>query len=195
MMWNLLRTATLFTLTLTMLTGVMYPLLITGVAQLVFTQPANGSLVMKGDMVIGSELIGQFFHSSGYFWGRPSATAPRPYDGSSSSASQLSLSNPALTHRMDEHITLLQQHHHQAGSVPVDLLTTSASGLDPHISPEAAYWQVQRVATARHLSAQVVYDLVTTRVEGPTWGILGEPRVNVLLLNLALDQISPPRAP
>lgn len=188
-MMNVLRPALVLFVVLTALTGAVYPLAVTAVAQVVFPRQANGSKVFHNGQPVGSELIGQHFTDSRYFWGRPSATAAVPYDGASSSGSNLGPTNPDLiknvTTRLDE---LRKAHPDQTEPPPVDLVTASASGLDPHISPAAAEYQVMRVAKARGLDVDHVRQLIQRCTEPRTLGILGEPRVNVLLLNLALDQ-------
>jgi K+-transporting ATPase ATPase C chain len=183
-----LRVALLLFLVFTVLTGLVYPLLVTGIAQVVFPHQANGSLAMQGGKAVGSELIGQPFSDPRYFWGRPSATAPFPYNAAASTGSNLGPTNPDLTKRVAADVARLQAGHPANEKVPVDLVTTSASGLDPHISPAAAYWQVDRVAAARKLDPGAVRRLVDAHVEGRQLGVLGEPRVNVLLLNLDLEK-------
>jgi potassium-transporting ATPase KdpC subunit len=180
---------TLFAL-LTLLTGVVYPLLVTLVAQGVFPHRANGSLVERGGRPAGSELIGQPFDKRWYFWGRPSATTPAPYNAASSTGSNLGPTNPDQLKAVKERVEAIRQAHPEKGDarVPVDLVTASASGLDPHISPAAAEYQVARVAKARGWSEDRVRQLVAAHTEGRTFGLLGEPRVNVLRLNLALDE-------
>jgi len=183
-----LRIAFLLFLVFTVLTGLVYPLLVTGIAQTVFPHQANGSLIVQGDKAVGSELIGQPFSDPRYFWGRPSATTPYPYNAANSGGSNLGPTNPDLIKRVSADVARVRAGHPATGQVPVDLVTTSASGLDPHISPAAAYWQVERVAAARKLDPGAVRRLVDEHVEGRTFGVLGEPRVNVLLLNLALEK-------
>lgn len=173
----------------TLLTGIVYPLAVTFSAQLLFPDQANGSLLGTKEQPLGSELIGQAFSSPEYFWGRPSATSPTPYNAGSSSGSNQGPTNPALIAAVKARIKALHDadtSHREA--IPVDLVTASASGLDPHISPAAAKYQISRVAMARHLSPNSVSDLVDRYTEGRQWRVLGEPRVNVLELNLALDQ-------
>lgn len=175
---------------LTLLTGVLYPLVVTIIAQGVFSAQANGSLIHVNGKAVGSELIGQHFTDQRYFWGRPSATSP-PYDSSFSTGSNLGPTNPELIKLVKERIDIMRKSHpDQAGAVPADLVTTSGSGLDPHISPAAAEFQASRVAKVRGLSIDDIRRLIASYTEGQTFGVLGEPRVNVLLLNLALDQIS-----
>ncbi len=183
-----LRTAVCLFCLLTLLTGVVYPLAITLIAQGAFPHQANGSAIERQGQPIGSELIGQPFDDPRYFWGRPSATEKVPYNAASSSGSNLGPSNPELLKGVKERVEALRQAHpDQTGPVPVDLVTASASGLDPHISPAAAEFQVARVAKARGISDERVRELVTAHTDGRTFGILGEPRVHVLKLNLALD--------
>jgi len=173
---------------LTLVTGVVYPLLVTGVAQVLLPGPANGSLVVVDERVVGSALIGQPFADPGYFWGRLSATSPSPYNAAASSGSNLGPLNEALVENARARVDALRQADPDNGApVPVDLVTASGSGLDPHISPAAANFQVDRVARARSLPAAIVAELVVEHTEGRQFGILGEPRVNVLALNLALD--------
>ncbi|TAK64269.1 MAG: potassium-transporting ATPase subunit KdpC [Methylobacter sp.] len=184
-----IKPALLMLLFFTVLTGIVYPLAVTLFAQTLFPNQANGSLLGSDDQPLGSELIGQAFTRSEYFWGRPSATSPAPYNGGASSGSNQGPINPALTDAVQARIKALRDAdpgHSEA--VPVDLVTASASGLDPHISPAAAAYQVSRVALARHMPVDSVHELVDCYTEARQWGVLGEPRVNVLKLNLALDQ-------
>ena len=191
-MRTLIRPAIVLFLVLTAITGLIYPLVVTGVAQVLFPQQANGSLIVKNGQAVGSQLIGQPFDDPKYFWGRPSATGPFPYNAAASSGSNLGPSNPALTDavkaRMD---TLKAADPANAQPIPVDLVTSSASGLDPHISPAAADYQVARVAHTRGLDESAVRQLVAQYTQGRDLGVLGEPRVNVLELNLALDALKP----
>jgi len=174
---------------LSALTGIVYPLAITGVSQLAFPRTANGSLIESGGKVAGSELIGQSFDDPKYFWGRPSATSPQPYNAGASSGSNLGPRNPVLADAVSGRIKALRDADpEQKASVPVDLVTASASGLDPDVSIAGAEYQVHRVAKARGLSEGTVRSLVGRSTKGRTFGILGEPRVNVLQLNLALDR-------
>ncbi len=179
-------------LMLTIMTGIVYPLLVTGIAQLVFPGKANGSLIHNDRGTAGSELIGQHFDDPKYFWGRPSATPDFPYNSSSSSGSNLGPSNPALVDAVKTRAEALRKADPENRSaIPLDLVTSSASGLDPHISPAAALYQVSRVARARGVSEEPVRRLVEQFTEPRQWGFLGEPRVNVLMLNLALDHLGP----
>ena len=174
----------------TLLTGVLYPLVITGIAQVIFSHQANGSLIVKNGQVVGSNLIGQAFDDPRYFWGRLSATLPYPYNAAASTGSNLGPTNPALTEEVEVRIAALKAADPTNNSpIPVDLVTSSGSGLDPNISVAAALYQVQRVTKARGLSEEVVRALVDRFTEGRQFGVLGEPRVNVLELNLALDGI------
>jgi len=183
-----LRPALIVFALLTLLTGVLYPLLVTGVGAVVFREQANGSPIASGDRVIGSRLIGQPFSSPGYFWSRPSATSPHPYNAAASSGSNLGPLNAALEQAVKHRIAALRAADPgNITPVPVDLVTASGSGLDPHISLAAAEYQVDRVARNRGMTAEQVRVLVQQATEGRTFGILGEPRVNVLELNLLLD--------
>jgi K+-transporting ATPase ATPase C chain len=186
-----LRPTLVMFVTLTILTGGLYPLVVSGIAWTVFPSAAHGSLIEKDGKILGSRLIGQSFDDERYFWSRPSSTGQYPYNGGVSSGSNLGPTNPALLDAVKERIAALRAAHpSQTGAVPIDLVTASASGLDPHISPLAAYYQVDRVAAARKLPVSRVQDLVRQHTEGRTLGLLGEPRVNVLLLNMALDEAS-----
>lgn len=183
-----LKPALLMLLVLTVITGAAYPALVTGIAQLLFKSQANGSLIEKDGKVVGSKLIGQPFSDAKYFWGRPSATSPMPYNAGASSGSNLGPLNPALEEAVKGRVEALKAADpSQTEPIPVDLVTASASGLDPHISPAAARWQAPRVAGARGIPAARVDRLITDSTEARLWGFLGEPRVNVLRLNLALD--------
>lgn len=183
-----LRTATLVLVAMTLLTGGVYPLLVTVIAQVAFPAQANGSLIHKGDKVAGSSLIGQPFSRPGYFWGRLSATGPVPYNGGASSGSNFGPLHPGLKEAAENRLSALRAAGSSGESVPVDLLTASASGLDPHISPTAAEFQLRRVAAARKMPEDMVREFVRSFTEGRQLGVLGEPRVNVLRLNLALDR-------
>lgn len=184
------RAAVVALLVFTILTGVLYPMLVTGIAQLVFPRQANGSLIVQNGQIVGSSLIGQPFSDPRYFWGRLSATAPFPYNAGASSGSNYGPLNNDLQTSVQDRITALKQADPQnTVPIPVDLVTSSASGLDPQISPAAAEYQLGRVARARGMDEDQVRQLVQQYTEGRTFGILGEPRVNVLQLNLALDQV------
>jgi potassium-transporting ATPase KdpC subunit len=173
---------------LTVLTGIIYPLAVTGIARWVFPEQATGSLILADGQALGSALIGQPFNDPKYFWGRPSATSPFPYNAAASSGSNLGPLNPALLEAVKARVeTIRRLDPSEAKPIPVDLVTASGSGLDPHISPAGAEVQVNRVATARGLDAEGMRKLVANHTEGRQFGILGEPRVNVLRLNLALD--------
>ncbi len=187
-----LRTSVIAIVLFTALTGLIYPLLVTGIAQVIFPGKANGSMMTKGGKVIGSELIGQQFSSPGYFWSRPSATSPFVYNAAASTGSNYGPLNPALLDATAKRVTDLREADpRNAIPVPVDLVTASGSGLDPHISVAAAVYQVPRVARARNASEGAVKSLVDRYTEARQLGFLGEPRVNVLKLNLALDEMKP----
>lgn len=189
-----IRPAVVSFLVLTLVTGIAYPLVVTGISQAVFPHQANGSVMVKDGKAVGSELIGQYFSDPKYFWGRPSATGPMPYNAAASSGSNLGPTNPALMDAVKGRIKALRDADPgNTAPIPVDLVTASASGLDPHISPAAAEYQVQRVARTRGLGVGVVKDLVAKHTEGRQFGLLGEPRVNVLKLNLALDELAASR--
>ncbi|MCG3173780.1 MAG: Potassium-transporting ATPase KdpC subunit [Myxococcota bacterium] len=191
-MFSTIRPAVSLLALFTLLTGVAYPLVVTGAAQAIFPTQANGSLIESKGQVMGSRLIGQSFDDARYFWGRPSATGPGPYNAAASAGSNLGPTNPALTTAVRERVAALRVADPEQASVsiPVDLVTTSGSGLDPHISPAAALYQVHRVARTRRLAEERVRALVLEHVEARSLGFLGEPRVNVLLLNAALDELA-----
>ena len=195
-----IRPAIVILVALTLITGLAYPLAMTGVAEVIFPKQAQGSLIEQDGKVIGSALIGQEFTSNKYFHGRPSATTapdpndstktvPAPYNAANSGGSNLGPSNKALVDRVQADIDKLKQEN-PSMPVPQDLVTTSASGLDPHISPDAALFQVPRIAKARNLPEDRLRQLVADNTEGRLFGLLGEPRVNVLLLNVALDHLT-----
>ncbi|MEP6723622.1 MAG: potassium-transporting ATPase subunit KdpC [Variovorax sp.] len=185
---RLLRPGLVLFTALTLVTGVLYPLAVTGVAQSVFPAQAAGSLVLRDGKPVGSSLIGQAFSDPKHFWGRPSATAPMAYNASASGGANQGPLNPALADAVKARIEALRAADPgNMAPVPVDLVTASASGLDPHISPAAARYQAARVARARGLSVEQVEQLIASNTEGALWGLLGEPRISVLALNLALD--------
>ncbi len=191
-MLSVLRPAATLLALFTLTTGIGYPLAVTGAARIIFPAQANGSLVEANGRVVGSSLVGQSFDDPRYFWGRPSATSPSPYDASASAGSNLGPTNPALATAVRERVAALRAADPERASmpVPVDLVTGSASGLDPHVSPAAALYQVQRVARVRGVPEDRVRTLVEAHIEERTLGVLGEPRVNVLRLNLALDELA-----
>ncbi len=184
-----LRTAILMLLVLTILTGVVYPLTVTAIAQVAFPHQAHGSLITTDGRVVGSELIGQSFSEPQYFWGRLSATSPVPYNAAASSGSNYGPLHPDLKTAAEKRIAALTSDGTSARDIPVDLVTASGSGLDPHVSPAAAEYQVPRVAKARGLTEDQVRELVRQQTSERQWGLLGEPRVHVLRLNLALDAL------
>jgi K+-transporting ATPase ATPase C chain len=185
-----LRTAIILIVLLTCITGLLYPLAVTGVAQLVFPAKAKGSMIQKNGKIVGSELIGQQFSDPKYFWGRLSATGPYAYNAASSSGSNYGPLNPALLDAVKKRVQALKAADPQNPlPIPVDLVTSSGSGLDPHISIAAAQYQISRVARARGLSEATVRSLVGQYTQRRQLGFLGEPRVNVLELNLALDEV------
>lgn len=190
-MLRTIKTAVALFVFFTLLTGVVYPLVLTGIAQVVFPYQANGSIIKAQDgSQVGSALIGQSFTSPKYFWGRLSATADHPYNAVTSGGSNYSVLNDALQKEVEARISALRlADPGNTAPIPVDLVTSSASGLDPHISPAAAYYQVARIARERGFSEEKVRALVQQNIEAPVWGIFGEPRVNVLMLNLALDSL------
>ncbi len=188
-----LRPAAVLLALLTLVTGVLYPLLVTAVSQLAFPWQANGSVLQWHGVACGSARIGQEFRGERWFWGRLSATAPVPYNAAASSGSNLGPTNPARVTAAQARIAALAAAGARVGAVPVDLVTASASGLDPDLSPAAARWQVARVARARGLPPERVAKLVAEHTRDRTFGVLGEPRVNVLELNLALEGVSPSR--
>jgi potassium-transporting ATPase KdpC subunit len=187
-MLSQIRPAIVSLLALSIITGVAYPAVVTGIAQIFFRHQANGSLIVRDGKIVGSSLIGQPFDDPKYFWGRPSATSPFPYNAASSSGSNLGPTNPDLVKAVQARVDALRAADPgNTAPVPVDLVTASGSGLDPDISPAAAFYQVRRVARARGLDRGAVWSLVEQHIQGRQLGFLGEPRVNVLALNLALD--------
>jgi K+-transporting ATPase ATPase C chain len=188
--WRQLRPALIVFLALTLLTGVVYPLVVTVVAWTLFPTAASGSLIVQDGVVRGSRLVGQPFDDPRYFWGRPSATGPYAYNANASSGSNLGPTNPALIDAVRQRAADLREAHPGQETIPIDLVTASASGLDPHISPEAAEYQVARIAAARQLPVEEVRRMVTDNTEQKTFGLLGQPRMNVLLLNLQLEKVS-----
>lgn len=193
---GLWRPALVLFAALSLITGLAYPLAVTGVAQATMAAPANGSLVWRDGQAIGSRLIGQSFSDLAHFWGRPSATTPMPDNAANSGGSNLGPSNPALVAAVKDRIQALHAADPgQTAPVPIDLVTASASGLDPHISVAAAQYQLPRIARLRGVPVAALQDLVARHTEGILLGFLGEPRVNVLLLNLDLDARYPTTAP
>lgn len=189
-MKTLLRPAVSLFVLLTAVTGVVYPLAVTGIAKAAFPGAAGGSLIVKDGKAVGSSLIGQNFTDPKYFWGRPSATGPMPYNASASSGSNQGPLNPALVDAVKGRIEALKAANPDNKlAIPPDLVNASASGLDPHISPEAAAYQVARIARERRLLVADVKALVDQHTEGRQWGVFGEPRINVLQLNIALDSL------
>ena len=187
-MKSLIRPAVSLFLLLTLITGVLYPMAVTGIAQVAFPEAASGSLIVIDGRAVGSRLIGQNFTNPKYFWGRPSATLPQPYNASSSGGYNLGPLSPALTDAVKGRIAALKATDPgNTWTIPADLVTASASGLDPHISPAAAEYQIERVAKARQIDTAVVKAMVARFTEESQWSIFGNPRVNVLKLNLALD--------
>ena len=190
---EILRAALVIFIALSVFTGLAYPFVVTLVANAVFPQQAAGSLIERDGNIVGSELIGQAFSAPHYFWGRPSATTPMPYNAAASNGSNLGPRNLALAQAARARIAALQAADpDQAGAVPVDLVTASGSGLDPHISPASARYQIKRVARARNLPLSEVEKLVVANTNAGWLSLLGEPTVNVLLLNLALDKLVAP---
>lgn len=189
-MLQYLRTSVVVLVGMTLLTGVVYPLAVTLLGQTLFPRPANGSLVVRDGQPVGSDLIGQPFSKPEYFWGRLSATAPVAYNAAASSGSNFGPRHPDLVKNAKERLDALRSADPAVEAVPVDLVTASGSGLDPHVSPAAAEVQVRRVAAARKMPADDVRRLVALHTEGRQFGVLGEPRVNVLALNLALDGLA-----
>ena len=185
-----LRSALILLGVMVLFTGIIYPVLVTLIAQVVFPRQANGSLIESEGKYLGSELIGQQFDQDRYFWGRPSATLPSPYNGSASAGSNYGPSNEELLVNIQKRIEALKNSDPEnTMPIPVDLVTYSASGLDPHISLAAALYQIPRIARQRHVSEESLQEIVKRYTEGRQFGVLGEPRVNVLRLNLALDEI------
>ncbi|MDC9615730.1 potassium-transporting ATPase subunit KdpC [Xenorhabdus khoisanae] len=189
MIW--LRSSIVLLTFLTLITGIAYPLLVTGISDVLFPYRAQGSLIKQNGILVGSELIGQNFTKPVYFHGRPSMTTEKPYNTLSSGGSNLSVTNPALISKIHENTIKARLFNYPENlSIPVDLVTASGSGLDPHISPAAAEFQAKRVATARHLPLQVIDELIQKNIKHPLLGYMGEPVVNVLELNLALDNLN-----
>ncbi len=186
-----IRPALTMLLILTILTGLIYPMTVTGLAQVFFPEQANGSLIVREGKLIGSKLIGQHFDKPEYFWSRPSATAPYPYNAAASGGSNLGPTNPALVEAVNARVAALRAADPTNDvPIPVDLVTASASGLDPHISPAAALYQIKRVARVRGIGEASVHRLVVQHTEERQFGLFGERRINVLQLNLALDALA-----
>jgi potassium-transporting ATPase KdpC subunit len=189
-MLTMIRNAVMSLLVFTILTGLIYPLTVTGIAQTVFPRQANGSIIMKDGKSVGSELIGQQFDAQKYFWSRPSATGPYPYNGAASTGSNQGNGHPDLSKAVQERINVIRKADPaNEAKIPVELVTASASGLDPHISSAAAAYQIQRVSKQRNMDEATVRALVAANTEARQLGLLGEPVVNVLNLNLALDEL------
>jgi potassium-transporting ATPase KdpC subunit len=189
-MTTIIRNALMSLLLFTLLTGIIYPLAVTGVAQVIFPRQANGSIILKNNKQVGSELIGRQFEDPKYFWGRLSATTPYPYNGGSSTGSNLGPNNPDLMKAVQARIDALRAAEPaNTAEIPVDLVTASGSGLDPHISPAAAEYQIHRVAKAQGLEDDRIRNIVSKNTRGRWLGVVGEPVVNVLELNLALDDL------
>ena len=185
-----LRPAAVLLLVMIVLTGIAYPLAITGIAGVLFSDQAEGNLIEQDNHIVGSRLIGQQFDDPAYFWGRPSATEPNPYNAAASSGSNLGPTSPELLHQVQGRIDALHAADPQnSAPIPVDLVTASGSGLDPHISPAAAEYQIPRVARMRDVDEETIRTLVEAHTEGRQFGFMGESRVNVLLLNLTLDEV------
>jgi len=189
-MFTMIRNAFMSLILFTVITGLIYPLAVTGISQVLFPDQANGSIITKDGKPVGSALLGQQFDDPKYFWGRPSATTPYPYNGGLSSGSNQGTNNPDLMKAVQARISALRvSDQDNTTKIPVDLVTASGSGLDPHISPAAATYQVKRVAKARGIEETKIDALVTAYTEGRQFGIFGEPVVNVLRVNLALDEL------
>lgn len=185
-----IRAGLIYISSFTLLTGFVYPIIITGCAQLFFPWQANGSLIEQNGTIIGSALIGQYFTDPKYFWGRPSATTPFPYNSESSSGSNMGPSNPRFLTIVSNRISAVKQFHPDTEElIPVDLVTASGSGLDPDISPLSAYYQVPRIAKARNISEEEIQELINNLIKKRPFFILGEPRVHILQLNIALDSL------
>lgn len=191
-MKNIIRPAFTLLVLLSAITGIVYPVVVTGAARVLFPEQAAGSLIVQDGKPVGSALIGQNFTSPKYFWGRPSATGPQPYNATASSGSNQGPLNPALADAVKARVEALKAADPgNSLPVPADLVMASASGLDPHISPEAAQYQIGRVARERQLNPEQLRQLVEQHTEGRQWGLFGEPRVHVLRLNLGLDALRP----